>query len=169
MNANRIQVPGPDVSPTPGFVCTIPTDWVASDSAGVIAEFAPTEASGISDVSVLVSASRVDKTVDLRDIAVRSFAHQRRSHDSVTIDSQRVGRFGDRVVYVRGVTVTDDAPVAQVQGMFFGPAPEGRQTADVFSVVGSCPTDSIAKYGPVFIDILASISFDGVSTSGGGT
>lgn len=159
-----IRVPGPEVTAAPAFVCSLPDGWDASEAPGALAEFS---LEGVTGVSVLVSVTRVGKDVDLRDVAVRSFARQRRAHQSVTIDSQRVGRFGARVVYVRGVTVHDARATAQVQGLFFGPAADERSTADVFSLVGSCPAGAIADYGPVFIDILASITFDEAAAVGG--
>ncbi len=157
MIAREIQVPGAEVTATPGFACTLPGGWGVQEAPGAVAAFSPADGSA---VSVLVSATRVDRDVDLRDVAVRSFARQRRAHPDLTIDSQRVGRFGDRVVYVRGVTVSDVDPVAQVHGLFFGPTDDRRPTADVFSLVGSCPAAEIADYGPMFVDILASIDFD---------
>ena len=153
----QIRVPGPQVATAPAFVCSLPEGWDAHEAPGALVAFGRGDTAG---VSVLISVTRVSKDVNLRDVAVRSFARQRQAHQSVTIDSQRVGRFGDRVVYIRGVTVLDTAATAQVQGLFFGPAGDDRSTADVFSVVGSCPGGSLADYGPVFVDILASISFD---------
>ena len=154
--AHEILIPGPEAPATPGFVCSIPEGWSAAEAPGAVVSFTPSD---VADVSVLVTATRVAKEVDLRDVAVRSFAQQRQVNSEVTIDSQRVGRFGERVVYVRGVTVPGDRPVAQVHGLFFGPAGDDRSTADVFSVVGSCPASVIADFGPAFVDILASISF----------
>lgn len=155
--ATEIMIPGPGVSATPAFACSIPGGWAAQEGAGAVAVFRPADAP---DVSVAVSATRVGKGVDLRDVAVRSFARQRRDNAGVTIDSQRVGRFGDRVVYVRGVTVPGDHSTSQVHGLFLGPSGEERSTVDVFSLVGSCPATDIADYGPAFVSILASISFE---------
>ena len=158
--STEIMVPGPHAPATPAFACTIPAGWHASEAAGAVASFAPGASPG---VSVVVTATRVDKNVDLRDVAVRSFARLRRTQGGVTIDSQRVGRFGERIVYVRGVTVPGEQPLSQVHGLFFGPAGDDRETADVFSLVGSCPASAIADHGPAFVSILASISFVGQS------
>jgi hypothetical protein len=172
MTVTKIRVPSPEVSPTPAFVCSIPDGWEPHDAPGALAAFT---LQGVTSVSVRVSVTRVEKEIDLRDVAVKSFAHQRRAHQSVTIDSQRVGRFGNLVVYVRGVTIGDPTnndptgsdptgdkeQTAQVQGLFFGPAGDQRSTADVFSLVGSCRASDIANYGPTFVDVLASITFDG--------
>lgn len=156
--ATEITVPGPDVTATPAFACSLPGGWAVHEAPGAVASFTPT---AVRDVSVLVTATRVGKDVDLREIAVRSFALQRRTNGEVTIDSQRVGRFGDRVVYVRGVTVPGEQPISEVHGLFFGPDDDDRMTADVFSLVGSCPAGDIGDYGAAFVGILASISFVG--------
>ena len=158
----EVRIPGPEVAATPAFICSLPSGWRTQETPGALAAFTLPGAAG---VSVLVSVTRVGKDVDLRDVAVRSFAQQRRAHTSVTIDSQRVGRFGDRLVYVRGVTVTDTESTAQIQGLFFGPAADDPPTADVFSLVGSCPARDISDYGPLFVDMLASISFEPVMSA----
>ena len=80
-------------------------------------------------------------------------------HPDVTVDAQRVGRFGDRLTYLRSVTVPSGDATSQLHALFFAPSADGREVADVFSVVGTCPAARIDEVGPRFVDVVASFRF----------
>ena len=155
---NTVAFPGDRFHAVPPFACTVDDDWEASETGSAWMALAP---AGHDGVSVLVSSTRVDASVSLRDMAVRSFARQRRSHPAMTLDSQRVGRFGDRVAYVRAVTVPISASesLSQIHAIFFAPTDAECTVADVFTLVGTCPIDDIETYGPQFVDLIASFEF----------
>ena len=153
---STIDVPGAEVRGTPAFRCLLPAGWAVGEAPGALLVMRP---DGMTDASVLVSTSRVDATTDLRDVAVRSFARQRAQHPGLRLDSQRVGRFGDRITYVRGVTVPGEPERSQIHALFFGPQLAGRVVADAVTVVGSCSADDIESYGPLFVDIVPSFEF----------
>jgi hypothetical protein len=134
----------------------LPAGWTAAEAAGAIVALQPPDVDG---ASVLVGASRVAVDTELRDIAVRSFARQRARHPQLRLDSQRVGRFGDRITYLRAVTVPGEPELSQIHALFFAPRHPDRAVVDAITVVGSCPTASIGSFGPIAIDVVASVEF----------
>lgn len=153
MSGTIIEVPSGHLRGTPPFRCLLPEGWTAAETPGACISMQP-----LADpsVSLLVNVSRVASDTDLRDVVVRSFARQRGQHPELRLDAQRVGRFGDRVTYVRAVTVPVDPELAQVHAMFLGGRETGRPVVDAFTIVGSCPTGAVEAYCPVFIDVIAS-------------
>ncbi|MEL6892239.1 MAG: hypothetical protein AAFP84_11625, partial [Actinomycetota bacterium] len=158
-----IRVPSAALAATPWFECDVPDRWSASEAPGVVVRLGPDDDES---VSLVVSAVRVDRGLDLRSVAVRSFAQQRMQHPDVVIDTQRVGRFGDRLTYLRSVTVPGDVDRAQLHALFFAPSADGRSVADVFSVVGTCPAGRLDECGSQFVDVIASFRFLQPSTPG---
>lgn len=134
----------------------LPAGWTATEAAGAIAALRPPGADG---ASVLIGATRVAIDTGLRDIAVRSFARQRARHPHLRLDSQRVGRFGDRITYLRAVTVPGEPELSQIHALFFAPRHPERAVVDAITVVASCPTLAIDSFGPIAIDIVASVEF----------
>lgn len=141
----------------PPFECVLPLGWVVAEAPGVLAACSPSDDPS---VSVLISAVRVDRDLDLRSVAVRSLAQQRRAHPDVRLDSQRVGRFGDRLTYLRAVTVPAAESLSQLHALFFAPSAPERPVADVFSIVATCPPARLDDLGGPFIDLVASFRFD---------
>ena len=150
--------PGPEAPGVPGFTLDVPAEWSAHEAPGAV--LAVSRRNGDGGAAVVVTTTRIDRGVGLRDVAVRSFAEHRRTHPGIVIDDQRVGRFGERVVYLRGMTVPDArSPVAQVQALCFAPGGPERTTTDVVALTGSCPAAEIDEHGGVFVDMIASLSF----------
>lgn len=155
-DGSMIDVPGPVVRGPAPMRIWLPPGWTAHEAAGALVAMRPPDTA---DASVLVGSSRVSVGTDLRDVAVRSFARQRAQHPGLRLDSQRVGRFGERVTYLRAVTVPGDPELAQIHALFFAPIRPDRDVADTVSLVGSCPAVSIESFGPLVVDIVASFEF----------
>jgi hypothetical protein len=156
VTARYVDVPGPEAFGVPAFRFLLPAGWGLTEEPSAWAAMRPADDAA---TVAMIGSSRVGRTIDLRSVAVSSFARQRRQHPDLRLDSQRVGRFGDRVVYVRSVTLPGVSPLAQVQALFFAPTDERRAVADVFSVVGSCADEQVELYGPTFVDLIASFEF----------
>lgn len=154
--ATMVEVPSEAVPGLPRFRCLLPAGWRATEAPGAVVALVPPEPEG---ATVLVSTSRVAADVDLRDVAVRSFARQRAQHPDLQLDSQRVGRFGDRITYVRAVSLPGNPGVAQIQALFFAPREAGRAVADAVTVIGSCPATAVETFGPTVVDVIASFEF----------
>lgn len=121
--------------------------------AGVIASF---DIEGHTDWSVVVTTLRVAEHTTLRDIAVRTFARQRSQQPAASIRTQRTGRFGDRLTYLREVHVPHDGnDLAQLHVLFMLPLGSGA-LADVISVVATCPDGQLESLGPPVVDLVAS-------------
>lgn len=155
---SMIDVPGAvALGPAP-MRLLVPAGWTADETAGALVALRP----GDDELaSVLVGSSRVAASTELRDVAVRSFARQRARHPQLRLDSQRVGRFGERITYLRAVTVPGDPELAQIHALFFAPADPRRGVVDAITMVGSCPSASVESFGPVVIDVVASVEFPG--------
>ena len=148
-----VRVPSEQVGVVPRFEFELPEGWSITEAPGVLVRCAPVDDES---TSIVVSAVRVDAELDLRAIAVRSLAQQRRVHPDARIDAQRVGRFDDRLTYLRAVTVPAGEPVSQLHALFFASDDADRPVADVFSVVATCPPDRLDDLGETFIDLVAS-------------
>ena len=157
---NHVHVPSPDIPGFAAFTCGLPDGWMALEAPGVLAALEPVGADSMpTPVSVLISAVRLRGNVELREVAVRSLAQQRRVHPEVRIESQRFGRFGDRLTYLRVVTVPTELPAAQLHALFFAPEQSSRSVTDAFSIVASCPAADLDAFGPTFIDVVGSFRF----------
>jgi hypothetical protein len=151
-----VRVPSETVEGIPAFECELPDGWSAREAAGVLVSFGSDDDHA---VSVLVSSVRIDRSLDLRAVAVRSLAQQRRVHPDLRLDSQRIGRFGDRLTYLRAVTLPGDDALGQLHALFLAPGAEDRPVSDAFSVVATGPASRIDDLGPVFVDLVASFRF----------
>lgn len=151
-----VRVPSAVIPGVPAFECALPSGWSPHEAPGVLVSFTCDDEPSS---SVLVSTVRVARGLDLRGVAVRSLAQQRRVHPDVRLDSQRIGRFGDRLTYLRAVSVPADEPLGQLHALFFAPDDADRPALDVFSVVATCPAARLDDLGPVFVDLVASFRF----------
>lgn len=157
MSEGFVEVPGATVRGVPAFRCPLPAGWHAEEAPDVLAVLRPRGDNAA--VSASVGVVRVARGSTLRELAVRTLAAQRAQHPAVRLDAQRVGRFGDRVTYVRAVTVPGEPDVAQIQAMFLAPTDPDRAVVDAVTVVGECPAASVDTYGPLFVDIVAGFRF----------
>lgn len=153
-----VRVPSAAVPASPAFEVDLADGWTVEPAPGAVAALSPPGGRGW---SVVISSTRVAADDDLRAVAVRSFARQRAQHRTATIRSQRTGRFGDRLTYLREVSLpdTDRGSFAQLHALFFAPAVGAGPVRDVFSVVASCPDGQLGELGPAVVDLVASWRF----------
>ena len=146
----------------PPFVFAVPKGWVldeAPDALGLVRT--PEQVDGFW-VNALVTSDRVASSVDLEAAAKATWARVQRESPGATVGMERVARFGDNVVYLRGIELEapqSKRPLAQIQGLFLAPPVEGARTTDVFQIIGTAPRDAMATFGAVFVALVASFQF----------
>ncbi len=158
----RAMYPSVEIQPIPPFTFEVPEEWEIQEVPGAHVAIHPSEQTGDFWVNVLVASSRVTKQTRMRDVSMANFIRLKRRHPDAEISSQKAGRFGERPTYMRVLGFTDNAsgkPLAQVQGLFFGPSADDRDVVDLFSVVGTAPADQIEHFGPIFVKIISSFDF----------
>ena len=82
------------------------------------------------------------------------------SHAKVTME--RLARFGENVVYLRGVELSapkTNRPLAQLQALFFAPVEGEGKTVDFFQFIATTPEPLMETYGPAFLEMIGSFRF----------
>ena len=75
---------------------------------------------------------------------------------------ERVARFGENVVYLRGVEL--DAPqsgkrLAQLHALFLAPSADDAKTADLFQFVATSTVDQMDDIGKQFVEMIGTFRF----------
>jgi hypothetical protein len=158
---STVAFPNPSLPSIPSFRIDVRGGWAAGPTPGALMAIVPSdpEAEG---VHARIEWMRVPATTPLRDLAAGYLARLARRHRDVAVAVQKLGRVGDRPMYLRGTTMTDAATstrVAQLQAFLLAPAASGQATADLFVLVGSCPEDDAPRRVPQFVELAASIAF----------
>lgn len=154
--------PSGAVRPVPSFVFAAPDGWVVDDAPGAVAVIrAPKSADEFWD-NAMITHDRVARSVDLEAAATASWRRLKAGSPSATVNTERVARFGNNVVYLRGVDL--EAPqsgrkLAQLQALFLAPAAENAKTVDLFQIIGTSTADNMAVAGRTFVEIIASFRF----------
>ena len=113
-------------------------------------------------VNATISHDRVAGVVDLEAAAKATWARISRESPDAKISMERVARFGDNVVYLRGIEI--QAPqsgrtLAQLQALLLAPSEEGAKTRDFFQIICTTPPDAMGGMGPVFVALISSFQF----------
>lgn len=154
--------PSSQVRPVPSFLFNAPEGWVVDEAPdALVVVRTPVEVDGFW-INAILSHDRVAASVDLDTVAKATWARITNETPSATVNLERIARFGDNVVYLRGVQL--DAPqsgrqLAQLHALFFAPREAGRKTADFFQFIVTAPADKMAELGPGFIETIASFRF----------
>ena len=155
-----VRVPSGEVRGTPAFRCTVPAAWAEAEVAGALVQMGPRAQPS---VVVRVETMRVPADTPLRDLSAASHRRLAQQHPDLAVIVQKAGRFGDRPVWLRGVTLTTGEPatrVAQLHAFFYAPSQPDRALSDVISVLGTCPEAEAAQYVPQFVAIVGSFEFE---------
>ena len=148
--------------PVPPFVFAIPAGWVVDEAPDALAVVRTPEKVDDFWVNALISHDRVARSVDLEAAAKVTWTRIERESPGATIGMERVARFGDNVVYLRGIQMESPQTkraLAQIHGLFLAPSPDEAKTADVFQIIGTAPADVMPTFGAVFVALIASFQF----------
>jgi hypothetical protein len=160
---NRLVVqPSKMLTGVPPFVFTAPDGWVLDEAPGSLAVIRlPEEVDGFW-VNALISHDKVARSVDFETAAKVTWAKQQKSVDDLTDRGERLMRFGNVVMYIRGAEFS--APkggrrLAQLQALWFAPVTEGGKVVDFFQLVLTAPVEHMSKFSPAIIEMLSTFRF----------
>ncbi len=147
----------------PRFVVAIPDGWVIDEAPGALCVVRQPDAD--SDgfwVNAIIRHDTVARSVDFERAAKATWAKLKRTTPSAVDHGERIARFGNNIVYLRGVNLDGPTgrPLAQVQAMFFAPVTEGGKLVDFFQIIGTSQRDeSVQANMAAFLDLISSFRF----------
>jgi hypothetical protein len=151
--------PSVALRPVPGFTIGVPAGWQideAPDAIGVIRVPEPVDGFW---VNFLITTDRVDHRLKLAHAASIGLDRLRQQCPDVVVRTDRIADVGGRLVSVRALEMTaptSGRQLTMVQGLTVAPRAEGAKTRDLFQLTGTCPTDHAHRFGPIFVDTIAS-------------
>ena len=154
--------PSAIVRPVPSFVFAAPPGWVVDEAPGAVCAVRATEAVNDFWNNAILTHDRVAKAVDLQAAATASWGRLKADAPSAATVMERVAKFGDNIVYLRGVEL--DAPqsgkkLAQIHALFFAPSLEDAKTVDLFQFVATSTADQMDTVGKSFVEMIATFRF----------
>lgn len=154
--------PSAQIRGVPRFALEVPDGWTLDDAPGAVCVVRHlTERNGFW-VNVVVRHDTVSRTLDLGRVARTTWAKLVARHPDAVAQGERLVRFDDHVVYVRGVEVDgrDGGRLAQMQALCFAPYAAAGTTADLFQIVGTCRVDpDVDRHLADIVSIIASLRF----------
>jgi hypothetical protein len=150
------------VRAVPPFVFATPPGWVVDEAPGAVLAVRAEAAIDEFWSNALLIHDRVASAVDLQAAATASWGRLKSDAPSATTKMERVAKFGENVVYLRGVELDaaqSGRRLAQLHALFFAPAPAGAKTADLFQFVATSTTDQMGPVGRMFVDMVATFRF----------
>jgi hypothetical protein len=130
-----IMVPG-----IPSFLFDVPSGWVLDEAPSALCVVRKPQPEDGFWANILVRHDKVPRAVDFRRAATTTWNKLVAVYPSAVDQGERIVRFENNVVYMRGVNL-DDADgrhLAQMQALFFAPVREGGRVVDFFQIVGTC-------------------------------
>ena len=147
----------------PRFIFAVPSGWVIDEAPGALCVV---RQPGADDdgfwVNAIIGHDKVGRGVDFERAAKATWAKLKRSTPSAVDNGERLARFGNNVVYLRGVNLDGPTgrPLAQIQAQFFAPTTEGGKLVDFFQIVGTTQRDeTVQATMSVFIELISSFRF----------
>ncbi len=155
--------PSATIPGIPGFVFAVPDGWVLDEAPGALCVVRQPDADANGFwVNAIIRHDTVARSVDFERVAKATWAKLKKSTPSAVDNGERIARFGDNVVYLRGVNLDGPTgrPLAQVQGMFFAPVSGVGKLVDFFQIIGTTPRDkSVEANMKAFVDLISSFRF----------
>ena len=150
------------VRSVPSFVFTTPAGWVVDEAPGAV--LAVRAEAAVDDFwsNALLMHDRVARAVDLQAAATASWGRLAADAPSAHVRMERVAKFGDNVVYLRGVELDaaqSGRRLAQLHALFLAPAPADSKTSDLFQFVATSTADQMGAVGQLFVDMVATFRF----------
>lgn len=150
------------VRAVPSFVFATPAGWVVDEAPGAVLAVRAEAAVDEFWSNALLMHDRVAKAVDLQAAATASWGRLRADAPTAAVKMERVAKFGENVVYLRGVELAaaqSGRQLAQLHALFFAPAPSDAKTADLFQFVATSTATQMAEVGRLFVDMVATFRF----------
>lgn len=146
----------------PRFAFEVPAGWVLDEAPGALCVLRhPTEQHGFW-VNVLVRHDKVPRAVDFERAATITWTKLLAAHPEAVVTGERLVRFGERVVYTRGVEVTgpDGGRLAQMQAFCFAPVHGPGKVVDLFQIIGTCRVDAdVEAHLAEIVSVVSSFRF----------
>lgn len=142
--ANVVVHPSAVVPGIPAFLFNVPSGWVIDEAPSTLCVIRrPRDDDGFWP-NILVRHDKVPREVDFKRAAITTWAKLKKLHPTAVDQGERIVRFENNVVYMRGVNLTDGKgrALAQTQAMFFAPVREGGRVVDFFQIIGTCERNS---------------------------
>lgn len=150
------------IKPIPSFIFSVPAGWVLDEAPDALVVARTAEQVDGFWVNAILSHDRVPRSVDFESAAQITWQRILETTPSARVTMERLARFGDNVVYLRGVEMEaprSGRPLAQLHALFFAPAPDEGRTVDFFQIVATSPQDAMEQYGPAFVELVGSFRF----------
>jgi hypothetical protein len=150
------------VRPVPSFVFAAPEGWIVDEAPGAVLAVRATAPVNEFWDNALLTHDRVAKAVDLQAAATASWGRLKADAPTAEVKMERVARFGDNIVYLRGVEL--DAPqsgkrLAQLHALFFAPSDDDAKTTDLFQFVATSTVDHMDDIGKQFVEMIGTFRF----------
>ncbi len=153
-----VMIPG-----IPRFVFAVPDGWVIDEAPGALCVVRhPVADDDGFWVNAIIRHDTVARSVDFERAAKATWAKLKKTTPSAVDHGERIARFGDNVVYLRGVNLDGPTgrPLAQVQAMFFAPVTAGGKLVDFFQIIGTSQRhESVQVNMNAFVDLISSFRF----------
>ena len=154
--------PSSTLRPVPSFMFAVPAGWVVDEVPDALAVVRTPEQVDDFWINATLSHDRVGKAIDLEKAAKATWARVQQGSPDAKVSMERMARFGDNVVYLRGIEI--QAPqsgrtLAQLQALLLAPSEEGAKTRDFFQIICTTPPDAMGGMGPVFVALISSFQF----------
>ena len=160
---SRVAVyPSAMIRPVPSFIFSVPSGWVLDDAPEALVVARTAEQVDGFWVNAILSHDRVARSVDFKQAAQATWSRVHNTAPSAKVTMERLARFGDNVVYLRGAEM--DAPgsgraIAQLHALFFAPAEGEGKTVDFFQLVATSPREHMERFGPAIVELVGSFRF----------
>jgi hypothetical protein len=160
--STRVAVyPSSELRPPPSFVFDIPEGWQLDETPTALALLRTIEQVDDYWPNVVINSDRVPGNLELRDAANATFARFKEQNPGLKVRVEKLGGIGGRPTYLRTLDITspEGKELSQIHAMFFALPPDDSRTADLFQVVGTCPTSAIDRVGVQIIEVITSFRF----------
>lgn len=162
LTARMAVQPGSIIRGIPSFVFSVPQGWELDEAPDALAVVrTPQEVDGFW-VNAIISYDRVARGIDFEKAAKVTWARLRQSSPDATASFEKMARFGDNVVYLRGAELKapkSGRDLGQLHALFFAPVEGEGKTVDFFQIVATAPADLMKQFAPPFLEIIGSFRF----------
>lgn len=113
-------------------------------------------------IRIICRHERVDSHVDLNAGALASFARTILSSPGASLDTERMGTYGENEVYMRSIDLNledTDQKISELHALFMAPQQAGRTTRDMFQLIGTVNEPRLLPFLKVMLDLVKSFKF----------
>jgi len=158
----RLAVQPGTIRGIPSFVFSVPEGWVVEEAPNALAVVRAPEATDGFWPNLMISHDRLGAAVDLKLAAQATWSKVQRQSADATVTFERTARFGENVVYMRGVEMT--APqskrrLGQLHGLCIAPKAESAKTIDLFQLIATSLAEPTNSPVSAFVEIIGSFRF----------